>query len=134
MTNEDNTGHSAGRSARWTRACVALLEYPTVDAAARAIGVAERTLRRYLANPDFLAMLAARQQQALDLAASRLTGLVSAAVDTLAEMLRDPNAPHGVRVHCAEHILSHAATYQELVDLAPRVHKLERLIGADDDA
>jgi len=134
MTNQDITGQSAAQNARWTRACVALLEYPTVDAAARAIDVTERTLRRYLADPDFLATLAAYQQKAIDHAASRLAGLVSAAVDTLAEELRDPNAPHGVRVHCAERILSHAATYQELVDLAPRVHKLERLIGADDDA
>lgn len=134
MTNQDITGQSAAQNARWTRACMALLEYPTVDAAARAIGVTERTLRRYLADPDFCAMLAAYQQQALDHAASRLAGLVSAAVDTLAEELRDPNAPPGVRVHCAQHILSRAVTYQELVDLAPRVHQLERLIGADDDA
>ena len=112
-------------SANQKRAIVALLNCPMIGEAAKAAGLGERTLGRYLADPDFRAELRSRQDQTLAAATAALSGLAGEAVGTLAGVMGDGEASPAVRVRAAAVILAERRKVAELDDLAERVAVLE---------
>ena len=120
-------------SANQKRAIIALLNNPTIGEAAKAAGLGERTLTRYLADPGFRAELRKRQDQALAAATAALSGLAGDAVGTLAGVMGDGEASPAARVRAAAVILAERRKVAELDDLAERVAELEQARGGDDD-
>lgn len=113
-------------------ALVALLNEPTLGAAAQEAGCTEQTLRRWLRQPAFAAAYRRARQQALAQAVGGLHAVAGEAVRTLRSAMAGPNPADAVRA--AEAVLAHAFRSAELVDLADRMDELERrLDGAGSD-
>lgn len=89
---------------RQRKAVVALLEEPTVAAAAQAAGVTENTLFRWLdRDEDFAGAIREARKCAVERAVGRLANAAVDAVETLAS---DPDTPARVRVQTATALLS----------------------------
>jgi hypothetical protein len=86
---------------RQDRAIAALLTEPSVKAAARAVGVGESSLRRWLSDPTFREALMAARVRALGATMVMLQGLGETAVATLREVMGDKTAHPGSRVKAA---------------------------------
>jgi transposase-like protein len=79
-------------------AIVALLAQPGIDAAARAIGVATRTLLRWHRNAEFRAKYLQARRDVHSQATARLQQATTAAATTMLKLMVDQNVPaSGVR-------------------------------------
>ena len=113
-------------TARQTRALAALLAHPTLSAAAKASGVGESTLRRWLREPAFAAEFRRLRREALGGAVTALHQLSTAAALALGEALACDHA--GTRVRAALGILDQARALGESLDLAEQVEDLRRQV------
>lgn len=82
----------------------ALASGMTQREAARAAGVSDRTVRRRLAEPDFMQRIAEIRRGRLDQAAGLISARLTEAVSTLEDLLRPPASPH-VRLRAAQILL-----------------------------
>jgi pantoate kinase len=111
---------------RQEKAIAALLTEPTVVKAAESVKVGERTIRRWLANPEFERAYKAARRSAFDVAIGLTQRYAGLAVHTLAKVLADTSAPHAAKVSAATAMLKFAREALELDDLARRLDELER--------
>lgn len=112
-------------SANQRKALKALLCEPSVRGAARASGLGERTLHRYLGDPVFKAELRERQDAILAATTAALVGLSGQAVQALQDVLGHPQVSPSVKVRAALGWLAQTRQAVELRDLAERVQVLE---------
>lgn len=110
------------------KAVSALLANPSMATAAKACGLAERTLYNYLADPVFKAELCRRQDEVIAATTAALVGLSGNAVAVLQDVLSDPEATHAVKVRAALGWLKHTREAVELDALADRVAALEEKV------
>mgnify|MGYP002213781627 CR=1 FL=1 len=103
---------------------IALMEEPTISAAAKKAGVSERTLGRWAKRPDFEAKLKEIRAKAIRQAVNRVTRAAGSAVSTLLELARHGES-EAVRLRAAIAILDHAWRGQELLDISERLVALE---------
>jgi hypothetical protein len=104
-------------------ALAALVVEPTIAAAAKKIGVAERTLRGWLKTPAFAASYRECCRAVLDASTSSLAAATADAVETLRRNLACGNPAAEIRAAAA--ILEHAYKAAELMDLMKRLESLE---------
>jgi hypothetical protein len=95
----------------------------TVENAARHAGCGEKTARRRLRNPRFLAKLGAERKHLLERTADRLAQYAVAAADVLHGLLSSANEP--VRLGAARTLLEAAAHARVVQELSDRVAALE---------
>ena len=107
------------------RALAALLAETTIRDAAKAAGLGETTLYRYLRDPDFRAELQARQSELIAAAVASLAGLTGDAVGTLRAAMADPNATTSAKVRAASLILDHVQKLTTFAELETRLAALE---------
>jgi hypothetical protein len=112
-------GHGEKLSRNKEKAISALLSHATIQEAARATGVGESTLRRWLKEPDFLAEYRAARRQVYQHATATLQRATPAAVATLLACLKADS--ESVRLRAAVTILEHAHKGIEVEDLGMRV-------------
>lgn len=113
-------------TSRQKRALAALLQYPTVTAAAKAAGVSYSGLRGWLKNDD--EFREAYQEELAGLiseAAAQAKQSISPALSTLQEITEDPSSPGAVRVSAAKTLLDAALKLTEITDIITRVEALE---------
>lgn len=115
------------------KAVVALLAAPTVQAAAEAAGVSERTLWRWLQQPEFKEAYRQARREAVSHAIGRLQQATTRAVETLEEVMGNPEAKESARVSAAKTVLDAALKALELEDLEARVEELERMMAEGDE-
>lgn len=113
----------SGLTARQRHGLVALLTANSAASASKQAKVAERTLRRWLAEPAFRAAYHHASRRMFDDAIGHLRAATAEAVTTLREALQSEN--DGVKVRAALGILD-AAVKCDLDDLVQRIEKLER--------
>lgn len=107
--------------ARKARAAVELVSQPTLAAAAKAAGVGERTLRRWLREDvGFRSWYRLVRREALNSMTSRLLTASRTAVDTLIELLTKKDRPE-IRCRTALGIIAAATKAEEVATLAARV-------------
>jgi hypothetical protein len=99
-------GHGAKQGRKDEEAIAALLAHPTVGAAAKAIGVGETTLWRWMKEPEFAARYREARQQVVDHAVGTLQAGTAKAVAALERML-DCDSP-GAVVAAAKAIIDRA--------------------------
>jgi hypothetical protein len=127
-------GHGSKRSQQEEAAIVALLSEPTIAEAAGKVGIGERTLLRWLADPDFGTRYREARRRALDQAVSGLQQAAGKAVAVLVTIAEDQTAPPAARVSAARTVLDQAFRGMEVLDLADRIEQLERGRKGDETA
>lgn len=107
-------------------AIVALINETSVAAAARASGVGQRTLHRWIAEDEqFKAAYRRARREAFNQAIALTQRYASLAVTTLAKVMADAGAPNAAKVSAASAMLKFGREAIELDDLAARVEALE---------
>ncbi len=120
-------GHGEKLSRKQEQAIAALLSAPTIKDAAKACGVSEVSLWRWLQLPDFAAAYRAARRQVVERAVSELQAATGEAVETLKRNLHCEQA--SVEIRAAQIILEQAVKGVELIDLQERVERLESLLA-----
>jgi uncharacterized protein (UPF0147 family) len=120
------TRHGAKFGRRQEEAIIALLTHRSVEEAAKAVGVASKTLFRWLQIPEFDQAYRKARRAAFSQSTARLQQATSAAVSTLLKIMVDPNAPASTRVRAADSVLDHAKQAIEIEDIDVRVAALEQ--------
>ena len=105
---------------------VALLEHPTLEKAAAAVGVSDVTLWRSLRKPEFAEAYRKARREAFSQSVARLQHASNAAVGTLLRVMTDREAPAASRVRAADVVLQTALRGMEMEDIEARVSELER--------
>jgi hypothetical protein len=118
------------RSKRQDEFIVALLEHPTLDKAAAALGISDVTLWRCLKKPEFAEAFRKARREAFSQSIARLQHASNAAVGTLLRVMTDREAPAASRVRAADVVLQTALRGMEIEDIDVRVTELEKAAAA----
>ncbi len=124
------TGHGAKFGRKKEEAIAALLSQPSIDQAARVVGIAPKTLVRWLQMPEFKAAYHKARRDAFGQATARLQQASGAAVSTILKIMLDKDAPVASRLRAAESVVDHAAKAIEIEEIEARVSELERAAEA----
>ena len=119
------------RGRRREQAVLALLQHPTIEKAAAAVGVSVVTLWRWMQTEEFQQAYRKARREAFSRSLARLQQAASAATATLLKIMVDQQAPAASRVRAAAHVLDNAQRGMEIEDLEARVRRLEQ--REDDD-
>lgn len=103
----------------------ALASGKSLDAAAAAAGIVERTGRKWRGLPVVQAALRDARAQALGDVTTRAVARMTAALDVLTVVMADKNISPAVRVSAARVILESGVKFSETVDFAERLAELE---------
>jgi AcrR family transcriptional regulator len=114
------------------RAIFALLEHPTIEDAAKAVGVNKTTLWRWLQDQDFHSAYMKARRETVKHSFARMQKHTSQAVDTLHEIMTSTSANDFARVSAAKAILDYSIKAVEIEDLAQRVEELETVMAAQE--
>jgi hypothetical protein len=123
------TGHGAKFARKAEQAIAALLARPSLEDASRVAGVAEKTLRRWIREPEFNALYLQARRESVRQAIARIQQATGAAGATILKLMTDVNVPAAVRLRAAECVFGLAVKGIELEDIEARVSELERAAG-----
>src|SRR6185312_11902969 len=123
-------GDKLGRKAE--AAIVALLAHPTMPEAAKAAGVSETTLWRWLQRDDFRKKYREAQAKVFDGALGSLQGASTEAVNCLRRNLTCGNP--SAEVQAARTILDYTLRARQLFELETRITFLETALAAREEA
>ena len=112
------------------KALTALLSADTVKDAAKAAGVNEATLWRWLQAPLFQQHYRSLRRQLVEAAVAQLQRDCTTAVRVLRQIAEDIQAPASARVTAARAIIDQSVAAVELMDIQERVERLEALLAA----
>ena len=127
------TGHGAKFGRKKEEAIAALLAHRNTEEAARAVGIATKTLLRWLQIPEFQAAFRMAKWAAYSQTIGRLHQMSTAAVSTLGKVMVDPATPPAVKVRAADSILNHTTKSIETENLEARLTELERTTASTKD-
>ncbi len=91
-----------------SQAIRALLTHRSIRSAASTVGVNERTLRRWMQNPEFRFQVEQSQRDALSEVTASLQASAAAAVECLTAIVGRPSADSHVRVAASRTLLEYA--------------------------
>lgn len=118
---------------RQQKALAALLTSPSKAAAAKAAGIAPRTLRDYLADPEFQAAYRDAFGNMVEDATRQAQQAISPALSTLREIVEDREEDAQARISAARAILSHGIKLTETTDILNRLAELETAMEGGHD-
>lgn len=116
-------------SPKRVKALTALLTEPTLQQAARAAGVGDATLYRWLSDPVFREQFVELRRQVVDQAVSKISGILTEIVQTLYEIALDKEAPASARVASCRELLERTFQSITLAELNVRISNLEKGAG-----
>jgi len=105
---------------------MALLQQPSMEKAAKLVGISPVTAWRMSKTAEFQKEYRRARREAYGQSMARLQQASSAAVSTLLAVMEDPDNPAAVRLRAAECVLQHATDSFESEELAARVDAVER--------
>jgi AcrR family transcriptional regulator len=138
-SEDENTSESmkdGALSARQERALIALLSHPTIKKAARAAGLSEVTLWRYLRDKTFRRILSEVCRDARQHAVILLHQDSGDATRIVSDLMNNENVPPATRLAAARTIIDYTFHGPVTVDLATRFEELEehvRIKQREDD-
>jgi hypothetical protein len=112
-----------------TKLLVALACGATAEAAARSLGVSERTVFRRLKEPEFCKRLQQMRADMVQRTAGALTAAGAEAVRALLGLLKEAT-PAAVRLGAARAVLELGVKMREIVELEERVQALEEQLAS----
>ena len=125
MTGSKGHGEKLTRKAE--QAIAALLEYPTIGEAAKACGVSERSLWRWLQRDDFQKRYKDSQRAVVDSAITKLQAATVRAVETLERNLSCGN--FFAENAAAQAILTHSFKAIEVRELQAQIDEIKTLLA-----
>jgi hypothetical protein len=114
-------------------AALALAMGRSVKEAADAAGVDPKTVYRWRSGKQFKVKVRQLRQEVIDTALGKLLSSLTAACDTLTELL-GPGHQEGTRLRAAVALLEMASKYHGEVDVSARLAELERQVSDDHQA
>lgn len=117
-----------GLSPLQRRAVAALVVSKTQRAAAASLGIAERTLARWLIDANFQLALVQAEGELISGATRRLLGLQDAAIGAVDDVFRDKEASHHVKLRAAALAVDALLRLRELASIEKRLAELERRV------
>jgi hypothetical protein len=128
----NRTGHGDKLARKEQAAIIALLAHPTIPEAAKAAGISETTLWRWLQRDDFRQKYREAQNKVFNGALASLQGATMEAVKTL---LRNMNCKiPSAEVQAARVILHYTLETHKMFDLETRIAQLEAALKAREQA
>ena len=121
-------------TARQLAAINALLTSPSLSEACRVSGVPIRTLTTWLRTPLFVEALNEAQRLMLSQIVAQLTAHAGAAVEVLAQEMRNAEAYSGERTSAAAKLLKQLRSIREHFELDQRLRALEAAVHAKQDS
>jgi hypothetical protein len=118
-------GHGEKRGRKQEQFIAALWSYPTVEAAAKAVGIGRVTAWRLRKDPAFAQRYREATRDAMRHAAAQLQGAAREAVDTL-RAIQSKADSEAARVSAARTILDMALKAADLEDVQRRLDALEQ--------
>ena len=106
---------------------LALLNQPSLEKAAAAVGVSAVTAWRISKTPEFQREHREARRQAMEQSQRRLQQGCGAAAVTLIKVMMDANSPPASRLRAADRIISHAKSLTELEEMEVRLQRLEEI-------
>ena len=103
----------------------ALIDKGSIKGAAATLNCATRTLYERMKKPEFKELYAQAKAEILKAATAKLQGNLCEAIDTLAEIMKDPEAAKQTRANCAVSILQYGARFTETTDILERLEAIE---------
>mgnify|MGYP001106878810 FL=1 len=107
------------------KALLALLTNPTKERAAEAAGITSKTLRGYLADPEFQAEYKKAFADLVEDATRKVQQTLEPAVAVLREIMEDRSENSQVRVSAARSVLEYGLKMTEQTDILTRIQELE---------
>ena len=120
-------GHGEKLSRKKEQAIKALLENDTHADAAKAAGIAEVTLWRWLQEPEFKEAFRSAKLRVLEEAITKLQKASGQAISALLAIVLNDQAPASARVSGAKIILETAVKTVEIEDIQVRLTALEKI-------
>lgn len=103
----------------------ALIAKGSIKGAAASLHCTTRTLYERMKKPEFKQLYSQAKGEILKAATAKLQGNLCGAIDTLNEIMTDPEAPKQTRANCAVSILQYGAKYTEATDIIERLEAIE---------
>ena len=107
------------------KALAALLTYPTVKAAAQAVGLSESAFRRYKRDPEFAAAYKQRCSVMLETATDKAKAGLPPAIERLNAIVQDDKQPAQHQIAAARAMLEYSLRLIEATDFEARLQALE---------
>jgi len=123
-----NPGHGQKKSRKQEQLIAALLSHPTVEAAAKAIGIADTTAARWMKAPEFQAAYREVRREAMRQTTARLQEASGEAVEALRKIQRAGES-ESARVSAARTILEQSIKAADLEDVQARLEALEKAVA-----
>jgi transposase-like protein len=120
------TGHGAKFGRKKEEAIAALLSQRNVEEAARVVGIATKTLLRWMKLPEFKEEYRIARAEVISQATARLQQATGPAISTLLKIMVNPDSPTPSRVRAAQCVLERAQKGYEADDLEARIAQLEK--------
>lgn len=110
------------------KALLALLTNPTKEKAAAAAGITSKTLRGYLADPEFQAEYRKAFAGMVEDAARQAQQAIAPALSTLREVVEDSGEGSQFRISAARSILEYSLKLTEQNDILAKLKELEKAV------
>lgn len=124
-----NSGKNDELTLKQAKVVAALVAGQTWAQAARAAGVGETTIRRWLKLEHVRAALREQQAQAVDTAARVALSNVELAIWTMAQIMTNPDTPPATRLQAADKLQSAADRWITLSAFDERLRVLENRLS-----
>ena len=105
---------------------IAIIKEGSIKGAAASLHCTEKTLYARMKAQEFQTLYKQLKADLIAAGTAQLQGQVAAAVSTLAEIMKDPEAAKQTRVNAATSILAYCAKYTEQADILARLDAIER--------
>ena len=110
------------------KALLALLTNPTKEKAAAAAGITSKTLRGYLADPEFQAEYRKAFAGMVEDATRQAQQAIAPALSTLREVVEDSGEGSQFRISAARSILEYSLKLTEQNDILAKLKELEKAV------
>lgn len=107
------------------KAIAALLAYPSIKAAAQAVGLTESTVRHYKKDPEFTAEYKRRCTAMLEAATNQAKAGLPPAIERLNTIVQDDNQPAQQQIAACRAMLEYSLRLIEATDFETRLQALE---------
>lgn len=100
-----------------------------ITTASENLGITRQAIYNRLRKPEFTAKLKEQRQSKFQVANTKLTDAMTDAIDTLTNIINDPNTSAGIRVKASQTILDICLKSTEQMDILERISQIEETLA-----